>query len=135
MGTDIHGKLGHEAKVISAEEKQKEEERYKRAGYSPGNQSNQAASIGFVNGVLTGQTIVAVDCGDTHTVCVTENGQVYSWGRGKFGALGHGTIDDIQQPKQIEGLSNVVDVRCGADYTIVKNNKGKLYAFGDNTYG
>ena len=96
MGTEDHGKLGHDTKVISEEDQQKEKERYKKAGYKPGSQSNQAAAIGFVNGALFGRKIVAVDCGESHTVCVTEEGDVYSWGRGKFGALGHGTYDDVK---------------------------------------
>ena len=78
---------------------------------------------------------MAVDCGDSHTVCVTENGEVFSWGRGKFGALGHGTTEDVHQPKKVEGLANIVDVKCGADYTLVKDNNGKLFAFGYNNYG
>ena len=91
MGTEDHGKLGHDPKVISSEELQKEKERYKKAGYKPGSQSNQAASVGFVKGALTGKLILAANCGDSHTVCVTSDGEVFSWGRGKFGALGHGT--------------------------------------------
>ncbi len=88
-----------------------------------------------MKGALEGKKVVAVDCGDSHTVCVTENGDVFSWGRGKFGALGHGTTDEIEQPKQVECLRDIVDVRCGGDYTFVKDKNGKLYAFGDNSYG
>ena len=36
MGTETHGKLGHEEKVISSEELKKEADRYKKAGYRPG---------------------------------------------------------------------------------------------------
>lgn len=96
MGTEDHGKLGHDPKVISDEEIKREAERYKKAGYKPGRQENQAASIGYVQGAIKGKTIVAVDCGEAHTVCVTSDGDVYSWGRGKFGALGHAETDDIQ---------------------------------------
>ena len=66
---------------------------------------------------------------------MTQDGEVFSWGLGKFGALGHGTTNDIDQPKRIDGLSGIVDVKCGNDYTFVKDKNGKLYAFGDNSYG
>ena len=66
---------------------------------------------------------------------MTADGAVFTWGRGKFGALGHGNYDDVKHPKQVDGLSNIVDVRCGTDYTVVKDIKGKLHAFGDNSYG
>ena len=36
MGTEDHGKLGHEPKIISEEAAAKEAERYKKAGYKPG---------------------------------------------------------------------------------------------------
>ena len=76
-----------------------------------------------------------MSCGEHHTVCVTDDGSVYSWGRGKLGALGHGSTEDLTMPKRIEVLSNAVKVHCGTDYTIVMDNKGKLYSFGDNSYG
>ena len=88
-----------------------------------------------MKGAIDGKTIVAVDCGEAHTVCVTDAGEVFSWGRGKFGALGHETTVDVKQPKKIEGVSDIVDVKCGGDYTFVKDKNGKLYAFGDNSYG
>jgi len=60
---------------------------------------------------------------------------VYSWGRGKFGALGHGDAAEVAMPKHIEGLKNIVKIDCGTDYTMALDSNGKLYAFGDNTYG
>lgn len=135
MGTEDHGKLGHDPKVVSEEEAKLEAERYKKAGYKPGSQERQAASIGYVKGAIEGKAIVAVDCGEAHTVCVTDGGEVFSWGRGKFGALGHEATVDVSQPKKVEGLSDIVDVKCGGDYTLVKDKNGKLYAFGDNSYG
>ena len=74
-------------------------------------------------------------CGDKYTVCVTEEGHVYSWGYGRRGALGHGNTDSVAQPKKVDGLENIVRVECGTDHTIVLDNKGKLYSFGENTYG
>lgn len=34
--------------------------------------------------------ISQVSCGNEHTLALTENGLVYSWGLGKLGALGNG---------------------------------------------
>lgn len=61
----------------------------------------------FVDGELANKKVISVSCGEHHTVCATEDGSVYSWGRGKLGALGHGTADDLSMPKKIEGLSNI----------------------------
>ena len=51
--------------------------------------------MGFVGGDLAGKKVVSVDCGASHTVAVTAEGDVYTWGRGKFGALGHGDAQDV----------------------------------------
>lgn len=43
---------------------------------------------------FTWQKIVQISCGWRHTIAVTDKNNVYSWGRGTNGQLGHGdTID------------------------------------------
>lgn len=37
---------------------------------------------------LAGNSIVDLSCGGNHTVAVTETGEVYAWGEGRYGALG-----------------------------------------------
>lgn len=39
---------------------------------------------------LSEQKVVKVACGsgDSHTLCITDQGQVYSWGDGDYGKLG-----------------------------------------------
>jgi len=34
-------------------------------------------------------------CGSSHILALTENGDLYSWGSGSYGALGFGSRDDI----------------------------------------
>jgi len=47
---------------------------------------------------LKDKVIVSVGCGDTFTVAVTEDGEVYSWGRGRRGRLGRGSEEDSPVP-------------------------------------
>jgi hypothetical protein len=54
---------------------------------------------------LVDQKITLVVCGWRHTVAITERGNVYSWGRGTSGQLGHGDAVDCHTPKRIEILS------------------------------
>ena len=49
---------------------------------------------------------------------MTEDGDVYTWGNGKSGALGHGNWDEVVLPKKVEGLSGIVKIDCGLDFTI-----------------
>ena len=50
-------------------------------------------------------TQVATSTGsDGHTLALTESGEVFSWGDGDYGKLGHGNCYRQKRPKQIEAL-------------------------------
>ncbi|XP_057858700.2 ultraviolet-B receptor UVR8 isoform X2 [Cryptomeria japonica] len=51
------------------------------------------------------QKVVQVSCGWRHTVAVTDKHNVFSWGRGTSGQLGHGDINDRNIPQLVEALS------------------------------
>ena len=53
---------------------------------------------------LRGRAVVRVACGDTHTLAVTEAGELYTFGRNSNGQLGHGTTDDSLAPRLVEAL-------------------------------
>lgn len=48
---------------------------------------------------------LVTSCGsDGHSMALTETGEVFSWGDGDFGKLGHGNSERQRRPKQIEAL-------------------------------
>ncbi|KAI4343472.1 hypothetical protein L6164_010816 [Bauhinia variegata] len=51
------------------------------------------------------QKVFQISCGWRHTIAVTEKQNVYSWGRGTNGQLGHGETVDRNVPKIVEALS------------------------------
>ncbi|PON59232.1 Regulator of chromosome condensation [Trema orientale] len=51
------------------------------------------------------QKVLKISCGWRHTLAVTEIQNVFSWGRGTNGQLGHGESVDRNTPKMIEALS------------------------------
>ncbi|CAN9499140.1 unnamed protein product [Ophioblennius macclurei] len=62
--------------------------------------------------------IRAVSCGSRHTAAVTVKGDLYTWGWGEYGQLGHQTFTSSDEPQRVEFFSaermQVADVICGA---------------------
>jgi len=47
--------------------------------------------IATFNGKPAGKQVVQVACGSTYSAAITADGELYTWGRGNYGRLGHGT--------------------------------------------
>ncbi|KAK9908666.1 hypothetical protein WJX75_001202 [Coccomyxa subellipsoidea] len=45
--------------------------------------------------------VVQASCGGTHTMVLTSEGRIYTWGRGSFGRLGTGTEKDYFSPVEV----------------------------------
>jgi alpha-tubulin suppressor-like RCC1 family protein len=52
----------------------------------------------------TMQHVTTVACGHYHTLAITTNGHLFSWGGGMMGVLGHGNDMSYQTPKHIEAF-------------------------------
>ena len=52
---------------------------------------------------LKGKRVVDVACGSSHSACVLEDGSLYTWGKGRYGRLGHGDHEPQHKPKQVRG--------------------------------
>ncbi|KAK8710724.1 hypothetical protein V6N13_146037 [Hibiscus sabdariffa] len=77
-----------------------------------------------------------MSCGNTHAVLVTKQGQIFSWGEGTGGRLGHGIEADVSQPKRIGALSgsSIGLVACGEFHTCAVTLSGDLYTWGDGSH-
>ncbi|XP_071610129.1 RCC1 domain-containing protein 1 [Heliangelus exortis] len=67
--------------------------------------------------------ITGVSCGSRHTAVVTRSGELYTWGWGKYGQLGHGDKASSDQPRRVEFLVaeglRAEEVVCGPWTTYV----------------
>ncbi|KAL0363947.1 UNVERIFIED_CONTAM: PH, RCC1 and FYVE domains-containing protein 1, partial [Sesamum angustifolium] len=97
-----------------------------------------------ISGPLEGLQIAMVTCGPWHTALITSTGQLFTFGDGTFGVLGHGNRENVLYPREVESLSGLrtVAVACGVWHTaavvevIVTQSSasfssGKLFTWGD----
>jgi len=50
---------------------------------------------------LRGKEVVDIAAGGAHSACITSAGELYTWGKGRYGRLGHGDSDDQARPKLV----------------------------------
>ncbi|KAL0438240.1 UNVERIFIED_CONTAM: PH, RCC1 and FYVE domains-containing protein 1 [Sesamum latifolium] len=97
-----------------------------------------------ISGPLEGLQVAMVTCGPWHTALITSTGQLFTFGDGTFGVLGHGNRENVLYPREVESLSGLrtVAVACGVWHTaavvevIVTQSSasfssGKLFTWGD----
>ncbi|TKY51381.1 E3 ubiquitin-protein ligase HERC1 [Spatholobus suberectus] len=97
-----------------------------------------------VAGPLEGLQVALVTCGPWHTALITSTGQLFTFGDGTFGVLGHGDRENVSYPREVESLSGLrtIAVACGVWHTaavvdvIVTQSSasvssGKLFTWGD----
>ena len=50
---------------------------------------------------LQGKHVRDVACGSGHSAAITSNGELYTWGQGEHGRLGHGDLLNQTKPKLV----------------------------------
>jgi regulator of chromosome condensation len=90
--------------------------------------------------------VVDIACGAQHTLVLTQEGHVYSFGRNAYGQLGHGEDEPapekgkerliVTTPKRIEFFENMaggeraIKIAAGDQHSAVVTTNGHLYTFG-----
>eukprot|EP01084_Bolivina_argentea_P121419 215158_1 len=81
--------------------------------------------------------VIDISEGNTHSLGVTADGAVLSFGSGTNGKLGHGDEDDKYKPKVIEALlpKHVIDISEGNTHSLCVTADGQLYSWGTGYQG
>ncbi len=81
--------------------------------------------------------VTDVVCGKEHCLLLTEHGQVFSWGGGSRGQLGHGCLTSEERPRLVQALDGVraTRVEAGGWHSAVVTQFQDLYMFGWNESG
>ena len=107
---------------------------YGRLGH--GDQQNQVLAKQIE--AFAGQRVIAVSAGDVHTLAITADGAVWSWGSGRTGKLGHGTdLSNQWEPKKVEALASkrVVAVSAGYCHSLALIADGVVFSWGEGESG
>ena len=73
--------------------------------------------------------------GEYHTISLSDDGEVYSFGRNNVGQLGLGHKNDVSIPTPIPNLPKIMEISCGRNFTVCVDNEGGLWSFGENNNG
>ncbi|KAJ8781757.1 hypothetical protein J1605_010741 [Eschrichtius robustus] len=89
-------------------------------------------------GALADQHIVHVACGESHSLALSDRGQLFSWGAGSDGQLGLVTTEDsVAVPRLIQKLNQqtILQVSCGNWHCLALAADGQFFTWGKNSHG
>ncbi len=86
---------------------------------------------------LSGVVIRHVACGSYHTAAISVDGELFTWGGGMYGKLGHGNEAGQPKPLIVQSLRGmaVAQVSCGSRHTLALLETGGVYSWGDRDNG
>lgn len=82
--------------------------------------------------------VVRINAGQWHSCAITETGELFTWGVGYQGRLGHGDKEACFAPTRVVGElegRQVIDVACGSFHTVALTADGGVFCWGDNANG
>ena len=88
---------------------------------------------------LKSKRIRDIACGSSHSAAISSAGELFTWGCGEYGRLGHGDNVSQWRPKQVKALSDhrVIQVACGSRdaQTLALTDEGMVFSWGDGDFG
>jgi alpha-tubulin suppressor-like RCC1 family protein len=91
--------------------------------------------IGYESGISS--TITAIAVGNDHSMVVTSDGRLWTFGEGGCAQLGHGDRDEQPLPMIVLSMLRiyVVAVAAGSIHSLLLDAQGVLYTWGDGDFG
>jgi len=114
FGSNAHGQLGH------------------------GNADSEFVPRLIEASSVTRKKIVRAAAGVGHSVLLTSEGEIFSFGNGTVGQLGHGSaylFTDVYEPRLVAFKTSVSTIASGSYHTIMATEQGEVFTFGCGAYG
>jgi RCC1 and BTB domain-containing protein len=86
---------------------------------------------------MQGKAVTFIAAGGFHTACIVDGGNLYTWGGGYFGQLGHGDETDRKSPKLVKGVQQCVAhvVACGTHHSLMLTESQEVWTWGSGEFG
>jgi len=86
---------------------------------------------------LMGVRARSASAGGAHSLVVTEDGALYSFGYGGQGQLGHGSHEDVCSPKRVDELRHVriATAAAGGTFSLALAGDDTVFSWGCNAHG
>jgi alpha-tubulin suppressor-like RCC1 family protein len=104
---------------------------YGRLGHGGGDDESDQYTPKRID-ALVGVKSTMVSCGNYHTAVCTEDGHMYTFGRGKYGKLGHGDKENKSSPVLVKALlgKHITQVKCAITHTMALTSSGYVFTCG-----
>lgn len=82
--------------------------------------------------------VVSVSGGMNHSAALAgPRRELFTFGAGQHGQLGHGNTEDLCDPRAVEALfgHRLEAVACGGFHTLALSDEGVCFAWGDSEFG
>ncbi|KRX07811.1 Regulator of chromosome condensation 1/beta-lactamase-inhibitor protein II [Pseudocohnilembus persalinus] len=79
--------------------------------------------------------IKSISAGFYHCLLLSDQGKIYSFGRGTSGQLGLGNFLNQETPQLIQQLNDIVQIKSGESHNLALNKQGHVYSWGINNQG
>lgn len=100
--------------------------------------TNQGLLPGIISSCLIGKKVNEVACGSHHSMVLTCDGEVYSWGQNNCGQIGSGSTTNQPTPRKVTasiGSRRCISIACGQTSSMCAMDNGEVYGWGYNGNG
>jgi alpha-tubulin suppressor-like RCC1 family protein len=90
----------------------------------------RSAPVTFSTEITGAVHIVQIACGDEHTLCLSDTGQVFAFGSSSHGQLAQGGVKNHRSPTCVRMLGKLHDISAGANWSLLRERTGKVFQAG-----
>ena len=89
---------------------------------------------GIPQKILEIPPVFSVSCGESHTLIITTDSNLWSCGKNEYGQLCHGDKEDRSMPQKTS-FSTILKISGGRNGSLFQNSEGEIFSCGYNMNG